>query len=550
VDHTIELIRLGSPMASRQETWRHGGQQWIDRSIPAVAGVFDRIARAEDPPDAVLLMDAAFALPDGGLLARLLDGPADVWHGGVALGLGDQPRSWDRVDPLSMFSAPVDPSVEVTSWRVSLRAALIHSEVIRQLGAPDPDFETLSGAGLDLGLRWIRSGALVRHVPSLVSADAEPELPPTVGDGLRLVARHRGRMWAGWAFLRGLRQEIPIRSVVASARRLRTTEPPALVHYAAPEERQVGGDTDRTVSVILPTVDRYSYLEPLLQQLAAQTIAPHQVIVADQTPLDHRRHDLASVAPSLPLSVIELGEPGQCTSRNAAIAAATGEFLLFIDDDDDVPVDLIEGHLSRMLDGVDASSGAVDDATAGPPPVGFRHRRASDVFPTNNTLLRRSALVPTGLFDPAYDRGARADHDLGMRLHLSGAQLVYDPSIEVFHHHAPVGGLRTHGARKVTRAGSRRSLTQRHLPSLTERYLAHRYFRPDQAGEGLVISALSQLGGDGPRWRRVARAALQLVLMPSTVRALRCVDRDARALLTRRPPIPDLPPLVSEPADR
>ncbi|HNI34710.1 MAG TPA: glycosyltransferase, partial [Microthrixaceae bacterium] len=318
----------------------------------------------------------------------------------------------------------------------------------------------------------------------------------------------------------------------------------------APEERQVGGDTGRTVSVILPTVDRYSYLEPLLQQLAAQTIAPHQVIVADQTPLDHRRHDLASVAPSLPLSVIELGEPGQCTSRNAAIAAATGEFLLFIDDDDDVPVDLIEGHLSRMIDGVDASSGAVDDATAGPPPVGFRHRRASDVFPTNNTLLRRSALVPTGLFDPAYDRGARADHDLGMRLHLSGAQLVYDPSIEVFHHHAPVGGLRTHGARKVTRAGSRRSLTQRHLPSLTERYLAHRYFRPDQASEGLAISALSQLGGDGRRWCRVGRAAVQLVLMPFTVRALRSVDRDARALLTRRPPIPDLPPLMSEPADR
>ncbi len=90
------------------------------------------------------------------------------------------------------------------------------------------------------------------------------------------------------------------------------------------------------------------------------------------------------------------------------------------------------------------------------------------MFPTNNTMLRRSALERSGLFDLAFDRGSRADHDLGMRLHLAGAALVYDPDVEVYHHHAPIGGLRTHGARTVTRASARRSLTQRNLPSVTE----------------------------------------------------------------------------------
>ena len=131
---------------------------------------------------------------------------------------------------------------------------------------------------------------------------------------------------------------------------------------------------------------------------------------------------------------------------------APAELLLYIDDDDEIGPDLIAEHLRRLIDGVDASSGGVDDATAGPPPPGFRHRRASDNFPTNNTMLRRAALERSGLFDPVFDRGSRADHDLGMRLHLSGAMLIYDPDVLVFHHHAPAGGLRTHGARAVTRA--------------------------------------------------------------------------------------------------
>ena len=185
--------------------------------------------------------------------------------------------------------------------------------------------------------------------------------------------------------------------------------------------------------------------------------------------------------------------------------------------------------------------GGVDDATAGPPPEGFRHRRASDVFPTNNTMLRRSAPERSGLFDLAYDRGSRADHDLGMRLHLSGAVLVYDPSVEVFHHHAPMGGLRTHGARTVTRASARRSLTERDLPSVTERYLARRYFTPRQVDEGRRIALLSVLTGDGPASRRVARAAVQLVMLPSSIRALRNTDRTAASMLAARPPIPKLP---------
>ena len=112
-----------------------------------------------------------------------------------------------------------------------------------------------------------------------------------------------------------------------------------LPHYLPPERPP--GAADRTVSVILPTIDRYPYLEPLLHQLAAQTTRPHQVLIVDQTPRPRRRHDLAEVEPGLPVAVFEQDTPGQSTARNRALQAATGEFVLFIDDDDEIGPDLI-----------------------------------------------------------------------------------------------------------------------------------------------------------------------------------------------------------------
>ena len=162
------------------------------------------------------------------------------------------------------------------------------------------------------------------------------------------------------------------------------------------------------------------------------------------------------------------------------------------------------------------------------------------MFPTNNTMLRRQALSSSGLFDPAFDHGPRADRDIGIRLHLSGAVLVYDPSVMVFHHHAPAGGLRTHGARVMTRAGARQSLTKRQLPAATELYIGLRYYSPRQQREARAVRILSILSGGGAPHRRAARALIQLALLPSTLSATRRTERDAAALFERRQPIPTL----------
>jgi glycosyltransferase involved in cell wall biosynthesis len=295
---------------------------------------------------------------------------------------------------------------------------------------------------------------------------------------------------------------------------------------------------DARVTVLIPTIERYPYLRPLLEQLRVQTHRPAEIVIIDQTPAAVRDSRLAQDFADLPIKLLVQEEPGQCRSRNAGLRASTGDFILFIDDDDEVQPTLIADHLAALArHRSDASCGVADEVDAGPLPKEFNLVRTSDTFPTNNAMVRRALLSRTGLFDMAYDRMPRADHDLGMRAYLSGAFMVLDPAIRVLHHHAPRGGLRTHKARVVTYAASREKLTVRHLPSPSEVYLAMRYHSPRRVREMLWQRALGTLSGRGSRWRRQAKRLIGAAQLPDTVRAIQDAEARARAMLRDFPQI-------------
>jgi glycosyltransferase involved in cell wall biosynthesis len=292
------------------------------------------------------------------------------------------------------------------------------------------------------------------------------------------------------------------------------------------------------VSVVIPTIDRYPWLTTVLAHLGRQTVAPHEVLVVDQTPVGRRQE---VVAPGLPLRVLVSEVAGQCTARNLALHACTGDLVLFLDDDDELPEDLIATHLARLAaTGADANCGIAVEPDEDAVDPAFRRFRQSDVFPTNNTLLRKKALEASGLFDLAYDRGERADHDLGMRLHLAGCRLVLDPEAEVLHHHAPRGGLRSHAARVSTYRGSRHSMTARHALAPTELYLWHRYDRPDQVREAIRLRLLGTFSRRGSAGQRLLRVLVQLALLPDTRRQLRDAAERADELAATHPTIPRL----------
>jgi glycosyltransferase involved in cell wall biosynthesis len=268
-------------------------------------------------------------------------------------------------------------------------------------------------------------------------------------------------------------------------------------------------------------------------------VTPLEIIVVDQTAKERRDSTLAGEFDDLPLKVMYLDQAGQCSSRNAGLCAAKGDYVLFIDDDDEVPPTLIEKHLEnlRRFD-ADASCGVADEVGAGPLPETFTRIRTSDVFPTNNSLVRKDVLRRSGLFDLAYERGQRADGDLGMRLYLSGALMVLNPEISVLHHHAPSGGLRAHKARVVTYASSRGRLTHRHLLSPTEIYLAMRYFSARQLREELWLRTLGTFIIRGSKLKQALKFFVSLVYLPDTLWKTRERYRQADSMRQRFPQIP------------
>ena len=573
----VDLLWLSGGVPA--PVWPVGKVRLVESSISSSAASLGEQSYSSQA-DAVLFWDGSLGAPNRGLVQELVGSPVDCWHAGLRLGMGGLPGILDFISPTWMLACDPHCDVEATSWRLSLRACLVRSDVLRKLGGPRPEFETLAAAALEMGHRWIRRGALMRHVPGLVEDGNSPiPHPPSpihfpFSDEVRFAYYRSGRKWAAWAVFRAvMTRYVSLSSALRAWREVMSTprpaEPPPLRSSDVSSMRSVvcgqspgfrsqrsgvrsvpasnhvapltGGPAVPAVSVLIPTVDRYPYLGVLLEQLRQQTIPPLEIIIVDQTERERRQDKLAAEFADLPLQVIFQDEPGQCTSRNVGLQIARGDYILFIDDDDEVQPDLIEKHLRNLAHfHAEVSSGVADEVGAGALPPDFCFLRASDVFPTNNTMIRRDVLLRSGLFDLAYDRRQRADGDLGMRVFLAGAIMILNPAISVLHHHAPSGGLRKHKARTMTYAASRSSLFSRAVASASEFYLAGRYFPPAHAREMFWKSVLGTFSIHGRFGKRLAKVVVSTVFLPQSVARLRERTRQAAEMATEFPQIPRL----------
>lgn len=535
----IDLICLSDAQTSPE--WSLGAIHCTLPDVRSVCAVIERQLLTSQA-EAWLFWDAVLGEPDPQIVASLLDRPGNGWHAGLRLGMAGQPGLLDFVAPTWMLNRDPDPTIEATSWRLSLRACLIRTDVLRQMGGPHPGFKTLAGAALEMGHRYISRGVLLRSAPALIGQPTTLDAPPPFEDELRFIVLRSSRFWTLWALGRAvLTGYVPPATAIRAWRTVGGSvrhQEPAPYHHAAPAVTDV---PHGSVSILIPTVDRYPYLQTLLTQLRAQTIPPLEVLVIDQTDAARRDNSLAERFADLPIRVITLDRAGQCSSRNIGLQQARGEHILFIDDDDEIAPDLIERHLRVLAAfGSTVSSGTAHEVGAGRLPDHFTFTRASDVFPTNNTLIRRDVLRQSGLFDLAYERMPRADGDLGMRIYLSGAFMIYTPEVSVLHHHAPQGGLRVHKVRVITYASSRHSLRQRHLPSVSEIYLALRYFSPRQVRESLWMRAFGTFAIQSNTSRKLLKAIIALVLLPDTAWKIRKAHQQARQMLHDYPHIPTL----------
>ena len=90
-----------------------------------------------------------------------------------------------------------------------------------------------------------------------------------------------------------------------------------------------------TVSVVLPTYNRLRYLRPAVDSVFAQTFADWELIVADDGSDGETAAFLATLALLPRVKLLKLphtGNPG--AARNAALRAACGSYIAFLDSDD------------------------------------------------------------------------------------------------------------------------------------------------------------------------------------------------------------------------
>ncbi|MGO2113214.1 MAG: glycosyltransferase family 2 protein, partial [Pseudoclavibacter sp.] len=94
------------------------------------------------------------------------------------------------------------------------------------------------------------------------------------------------------------------------------------------------GEARPLVSVVLPTWNRAHLLADAIASVHAQTYENWQLIIADDGSVDDTEHVLAAeAARDARITVLRLVHEGVSAARNAALRAATGEYVAFLDSD-------------------------------------------------------------------------------------------------------------------------------------------------------------------------------------------------------------------------
>jgi glycosyltransferase involved in cell wall biosynthesis len=220
------------------------------------------------------------------------------------------------------------------------------------------------------------------------------------------------------------------------------------------------------ISVVICTRDRPRQLETCLRSLGRQEYPSFEVIVVDNAPSSTVRAIVDAGLTCNTVRYVPESRSGLSWARNAGIAAASGEIIAFLDDDEEPDRHWLLGltYGFARADNVGCVSGLVLPARLDTrvqelfeqfgghckdrgfvPAVFSRYGSQSPLYPLPpfgvgaNMAFRREALADIGGFDVALGAGtpAHAGEDtLAMTLILLASyRIVYEPAALMWHHH-------------------------------------------------------------------------------------------------------------------
>jgi glycosyltransferase involved in cell wall biosynthesis len=202
---------------------------------------------------------------------------------------------------------------------------------------------------------------------------------------------------------------------------------------------------DASASVVIPTRDRPAALGRCLAALARQEPGPPDVIVVDDASRDRAAVDAVLTASALEPLVVRTPGRGPAAARNLGARAATGEVVLFLDDDCEP-----EPGWARLLGAALSESVPVAAGRTVSPPGANAAVRASQAI-TNRLLLAslgpggRLAFAPTCNlacrrdvvsrlpFDEGFPDAAGEDRDWWARVVEAAIGAAYEPDALVVH---------------------------------------------------------------------------------------------------------------------
>jgi GT2 family glycosyltransferase len=216
------------------------------------------------------------------------------------------------------------------------------------------------------------------------------------------------------------------------------------------------------VSVIIPTYKRRAHLQKVLGQLALQTRQPSEVIVADASPAADRPYEKAISGYPSWLRYLVVPESGNISKqRNTGLQRATGDIVLFLDDDVEFGPDLIAAYLDAFREthaaGINGMVLLPNEKRSTAPkflnPLAIQYPGApnyqafdgvceTDVICTASFAAARRALLEVGGFDQQI-HGSLDDVDLGIRMREAGFRVIHHNKPEVLHLMLRVNGSRS-----------------------------------------------------------------------------------------------------------
>lgn len=189
--------------------------------------------------------------------------------------------------------------------------------------------------------------------------------------------------------------------------------------------------TSKIVSVVIPTYNRAHLIGRAIQSVLNQTYQNFEIIVVDDASRDNMEEVVKSFSDMRIRYIRHNKNKGGAAARNTGIRVAAGEYISFLDDDDEFLPEMLEKLLvvienNNNIDLVFASGKVVKDGkvTGDRAKVPWVNRIKkedlimrifiADFIPIQGTIVRKEKLLKVNGFDESVP--SSHDHELWMRL--------------------------------------------------------------------------------------------------------------------------------------